>query len=325
MRFRPQDSRWLGWWRALAPVRWPEYCFDVPSSRRSASRPPGRSGARSEPRQRVTIAQAGVAQQGADRAGGRAIKAASLVRTPLMSIAEKLPSILIANRGEIACRVIRTAKRLGLRTIAVYSDADAEALFVEMADEAYRIGPHRRAKAISIRMKILAVAKQPARPASIRATASSPRMPISPRPAHGRHRLRRPAGLGHPRHGPEGCGQGAGREGGRAGGAGLSRRRAGCPDSWPGGRGSHRLSRADQGGRGRRRQGHEEGRPAGGFRRRPDQRPARGKNAFGDARVLVEKYILSPRHIEIQVFATATAMSSTSTSATARCSAATRR
>ena len=53
-----------------------------------------------------------------------------------MSIAAKLPSILIANRGEIACRVIRTARRLGLRTIAVHSDADAEALFVQMADEA---------------------------------------------------------------------------------------------------------------------------------------------------------------------------------------------
>ena len=58
-----------------------------------------------------------------------------------MPIAAKLPSILIANRGEIACRVIRTAKRLGLRTIAVHSDADSEALFVQMADEAYRIGP----------------------------------------------------------------------------------------------------------------------------------------------------------------------------------------
>jgi propionyl-CoA carboxylase alpha chain len=49
--------------------------------------------------------------------------------------------ILIANRGEIACRIIRTARRMGIRTVAVYSDADAEALHVRMADEAIRIGP----------------------------------------------------------------------------------------------------------------------------------------------------------------------------------------
>ena len=49
--------------------------------------------------------------------------------------------ILIANRGEIVCRIIRTAKRLGIATVAIYSDADAEALHVQMADEAYRIGP----------------------------------------------------------------------------------------------------------------------------------------------------------------------------------------
>ena len=49
--------------------------------------------------------------------------------------------LLIANRGEIACRVIRTAKRLGITTVAVHSDADAGALHVEMADEAVRIGP----------------------------------------------------------------------------------------------------------------------------------------------------------------------------------------
>jgi 3-methylcrotonyl-CoA carboxylase alpha subunit len=50
-------------------------------------------------------------------------------------------TILIANRGEIACRVIATARRMGIRTIAVYSEADANARHVEMADEAYAIGP----------------------------------------------------------------------------------------------------------------------------------------------------------------------------------------
>ena len=49
--------------------------------------------------------------------------------------------ILIANRGEIACRVIETAKRMGIKTVAVYSDADTDALHVPMADEAVRIGP----------------------------------------------------------------------------------------------------------------------------------------------------------------------------------------
>jgi propionyl-CoA carboxylase alpha chain len=49
--------------------------------------------------------------------------------------------ILIANRGEIACRVIKTARKMGIKTVAVYSDADRHALHVQMADEAYHIGP----------------------------------------------------------------------------------------------------------------------------------------------------------------------------------------
>ena len=52
-----------------------------------------------------------------------------------------LSSVLIANRGEIACRIARTAKRLGMRTIAVYSAADARALHVRLCDEAHCIGP----------------------------------------------------------------------------------------------------------------------------------------------------------------------------------------
>ena len=49
--------------------------------------------------------------------------------------------ILIANRGEIACRVMKTAKKMGIKTVAIYSDADKHALHVQMADEAVHIGP----------------------------------------------------------------------------------------------------------------------------------------------------------------------------------------
>src|SRR5256885_9680401 len=49
--------------------------------------------------------------------------------------------ILIANRGEVACRVIRTARRMGIKTVAVYSDADAQAPHVKLADESVRLGP----------------------------------------------------------------------------------------------------------------------------------------------------------------------------------------
>ena len=63
--------------------------------------------------------------------------------------------ILIANRGEIACRVIKTAKRMGINTVAVYSDADREALHVEMADESVHIGPAPSAESYLVIERIL--------------------------------------------------------------------------------------------------------------------------------------------------------------------------
>ena len=67
--------------------------------------------------------------------------------------------ILIANRGEIACRVIKSAKRLGIKTVAVYSDADQDALHVEMADEAMALGPPPAAQSYLLIEKIVAACK----------------------------------------------------------------------------------------------------------------------------------------------------------------------
>jgi propionyl-CoA carboxylase alpha chain len=67
--------------------------------------------------------------------------------------------ILIANRGEIACRIIKTARRMGIETVAVYSDADKDALHVEMADTAIAIGPPEAAKSYLLIDKIVAACK----------------------------------------------------------------------------------------------------------------------------------------------------------------------
>jgi propionyl-CoA carboxylase alpha chain len=68
--------------------------------------------------------------------------------------------ILIANRGEIACRVIKTARRMGIATVAVYSDADRDAVHVEMADEAVHIGPAAAAQSYLVAERIIAACKQ---------------------------------------------------------------------------------------------------------------------------------------------------------------------
>ncbi|MDZ3831875.1 MAG: acetyl/propionyl/methylcrotonyl-CoA carboxylase subunit alpha [Sphingopyxis sp.] len=70
-----------------------------------------------------------------------------------------IKSLLIANRGEIACRIIRTAREMGIRTIAVYSDADAKALHVREADEAVHIGPSPARESYLVGEKIITAAK----------------------------------------------------------------------------------------------------------------------------------------------------------------------
>lgn len=219
-----------------------------------------------------------------------------------MSIALKLPSILIANRGEIACRVIRTARRLGLRTIAVYSDADAEALFVQMADEAYRIGPAPARESYLDADKILAVAKE-ANAACIHpgygflsenadfadACAASGIVFVGPPASAIRamglkdaakalvEKAAVPVVPGY--HGAE---QGAGflaKEAERIGYPVLIKAVAGG-----GGKGMKKVDRPED------------------FADALSSAQREGQNAFGDARVLVEKYVLAPRHVEIQVF-----------------------
>src|SRR5450755_4365478 len=68
--------------------------------------------------------------------------------------------ILIANRGEIACRVIKTARRLGIKTVAVYSDADANARHVALADEAIHIGGSPARESYLLGDRIIAAAQK---------------------------------------------------------------------------------------------------------------------------------------------------------------------
>ena len=85
--------------------------------------------------------------------------------------------ILIANRGEIACRVIKTARRMGIATVAVYSDADAGALHVRMADEAVHIGPPPVGQSYIVIDKILEAVQA----TGARGGASGLRVPVSER------------------------------------------------------------------------------------------------------------------------------------------------
>uniref|UniRef100_A0A3B4G7M8 Biotin carboxylation domain-containing protein n=1 Tax=Pundamilia nyererei TaxID=303518 RepID=A0A3B4G7M8_9CICH len=71
----------------------------------------------------------------------------------------RIEKVLIANRGEIACRVMRSAKKMGVRSVAVYSDADTHSMHVAMADEAYHIGPAPSQQSYLSMDKVLEVAK----------------------------------------------------------------------------------------------------------------------------------------------------------------------
>src|SRR5512147_2237996 len=78
----------------------------------------------------------------------------------MSSGANMFKKILIANRGEIACRIIKTARKMGIETVAVYSEADKDALHVEMADEAVLIGPPAAAESYLVIDKIIDACRQ---------------------------------------------------------------------------------------------------------------------------------------------------------------------
>ena len=134
-----------------------------------------------------------------------------------------IQSLLIANRGEIACRIIRTAQAMGIRTVAVYSDADAKALHVRMADEAVHIGPSPARESYLVGEKIIAAAKATGAEAIhpgygflsenaefAQAVIDAGLVWVGPKPDE------------HPRHGAEGRGQDSDGDGRGAGDAGLS-------------------------------------------------------------------------------------------------------
>ena len=92
----------------------------------------------------------------------------------------QIKKILIANRGEIACRVMKTCGRLGIATVAVYSEADAAALHVETADEAVLIGSAAVRESYLSIPKIIAAAQQTGANAIHPGYGSCPRTPSSP-------------------------------------------------------------------------------------------------------------------------------------------------
>jgi len=211
--------------------------------------------------------------------------------------------ILIANRGEIACRVIKTARRMGIATVAVYSDADAGARHVRLADEAVHIGPSPARESYLVGEKILAAA---------RATGAQ-----AVHPGYGFLSENEAFAEACAREGIVFIGPPASaiRAMGSKSAAKKLMERAGVPLT-PGYHGDEQdpallakeaarigypvLIKATAGGGGK---GMRRVDAAAEFAAALASCQREAKNAFGDDRVLVEQYVLQPRHIEIQVFA----------------------
>ena len=210
--------------------------------------------------------------------------------------------ILIANRGEIACRVIRTCRRLGIRTVAVYSEADADAQHVRQADEAYLIGGPQPADSYLRGEKIIEVAR------SAGAQAIHPGYGFLSENADFAEAV---ADAGIAFIGPAAASM---RKMGSKAGAKELMQAAGVPVV-PGYTGenqepAHLKAEADKvgyplmikaahGGGGK---GMRIVRDPADFLASLESCQREAKNAFGRDRVLIERYVEKPRHIEIQVF-----------------------
>ena len=213
-----------------------------------------------------------------------------------------ITSLLIANRGEIACRIIRTARDMGVRTVAVYSDADAHALHVRQADEAVHIGPSPARDSYLVGEKIIAAAKQTG------AEAIHPGYGFLSENADFAQAVI-DAGLIWVGPNPDSI-----RAMGLKDAAKERMIAAGVPVT-PGYLGADQdparlkaeadaigypvLIKAVAGGGGKGMRRVDE---AAGFDDALDSARREAASAFGDDRVLIEKYVLSPRHIEVQVF-----------------------
>ncbi|GAC1041971.1 acetyl/propionyl/methylcrotonyl-CoA carboxylase subunit alpha [Rhizobium sp. No.120] len=210
--------------------------------------------------------------------------------------------ILIANRGEIACRVIRTARRLGIRTVAVYSDADRDALHAALADEAVHIGPAAASESYLSKEKIIAAAQR------TQAEAIHPGYGFLSENADFAEAVEA-AGLVFVGPSPASI-----RAMGLKDSAKALMERSGVPVV-PGYHGDGQepgflaeqaaaigfpvliKARAGGGGKGMRRVDQPED-----FEASLEAAKREAKSAFGDDAVLIEKYLIKPRHIEIQVF-----------------------
>ncbi|GAB3727534.1 acetyl/propionyl/methylcrotonyl-CoA carboxylase subunit alpha [Silanimonas algicola] len=212
-------------------------------------------------------------------------------------------TLLIANRGEIACRVIRTARKLGIRTVAVYSDADADAQHVRLADEAHRIGGPAPGDSYLRGDAILEVAKRTG------AQAIHPGYGFLSENADFADAV---AAAGIAFVGPSGASM---RKMGSKAGAKELMRAHGVPVV-PGYTGEDQdpallqreadaigyplMIKAAHGGGGK---GMRIVRASADFAAALESCQREAKNAFGRDRVLLERYVEKPRHIEIQVFA----------------------